>query len=147
MSNFLLGDFLRVARESHAHAMLEGDAYREAPETKRYVKAWEDALAKHHEWKDILARLRPKLPDATIWDTTAPTAIAGRRCCVYMTRFPDSAPKDPHSVIVAMASVLVPHYHIYWVSVDAKAGKLVRSLPLPRPHEGAEGAVADTVAS
>src|SRR5262245_37445212 len=108
-----LEDFLRAARMHYAHAMLEGQAYQEAPETKRYQRVWAAALANHDEWKAIVRRLRSKLPDTSVSDTTAPGATAARRCCVYMTLPEGSQRTKPYSIIIGLASVLVPHYHIY----------------------------------
>jgi hypothetical protein len=126
--------------------MLEGRAYQEAPETRRYQDAWAAALSKHDKWQDVVDRLRPKLSDMSVSDTTAPGGMAAQRCCVYMTRLKYAERTKPYSIIVGLASVLVPHYHLYRILVDIRSGDQVRGPPLPRPHEGAEGEVADVVA-
>lgn len=147
MSDFELEDFLRAAWMFYLHEMPVGEAYREAPEHKRYAEAWRKALANHGEWQAIVSRLRPKLPNAGVSETTAPRFMAARRCCIYMTRLAYAEQKEPYTIVVALASILVPYYHIYRIAVDYRDGKLLRGPALPRSHGSPEGAVADTVAS
>ena len=146
MNDLGLEDFLRAARSFHAPTMLEGEAYRNAPETRRYGEAWEAALARHDEWQALVRKMQSELPDTTIGDTTAPYAIAAQRCCVYMTRLENAERNKPYSIIVALASVLVPYYHIYQIVADDRAGALAHGPPLPRPRKDAEGTVSDIVA-
>ncbi len=145
MSKPKLDDFLRAARTFYAPGALEGAAYREAPETMRYQEAWTAALAKHNDWQALVSKIQSELPESTVGDTTAPGAMAARRCCVYMTLLGKIQPAKPYSIIVGLASVLVPYYHIYQVVVDIQGGVSVRGSPLARPREGAEGATAELI--
>src|SRR5262245_39155986 len=90
-------ELLRLARMFHVHEMPVGETYHETPEAKRYQEMWATALAKHSEWKAIVGRLRPKLPNAQVSDTTAPTGSTARRCCIYMKQLPYAEQKEPYS--------------------------------------------------
>src|SRR6185295_1816076 len=135
--------FLRVASTFYNVGWLEGEAFREAPETKRFQGAWKRALESHDKWQDIVERIGSELPGMSVGDTTAPYATAARRCCVYMVRLETSKSAEPHNVIVGLASVLVPYYHLYQIAVGSNHH---RGFPQPRPRAGDEGSVADLVA-
>lgn len=140
-----LGGFLRAASTFHAVGALEGEAFREAPETKRYQEAWELALSNHGKWQEMVRRIRAELPGVSIGDTTAPYATAAQRCCVYLER-EENKPTRPFNIIVALASVLVPYYHLYQIPVTIQGGAWVRGSPQPRASGGREGEVADILA-
>jgi hypothetical protein len=139
--------FLRAASAFYAAGMLEGETYREAPETKRFQEAWERALSKQENWKKIVKRINLELPPGMgAGDTTGPGAMAAQRCCVYLRPPEVDRRSRPYNVIVALASVLVPYYHIYQLQVCVGEKPYVRGPPQPRPREGLEGRVADIVA-
>jgi len=147
MSELDRDGFLRIASTFYAAGMLEGEAYREAPETKRFMDAWERTLSKHENWKKMVKRIKSELPPGMgAGDTTGPGAMAAQRCCVYLEPPAGPRPGEPFPVIVALASVLVPYYHLYQLKVSIGTGDYVSGPPRPRPREGMEGRIADLVA-
>ncbi|HEY8208868.1 MAG TPA: hypothetical protein VIG99_15365 [Myxococcaceae bacterium] len=138
--------FLRTASTFYVAGVLEGEAFREAPERKRFQEAWERALSKQERWQDMVDRVQSELPNASVSDTTAPYAMASQRCCVYLMNREADEPARTYNVVIALASVLVPYYHLYQVGIENEAGDYIRGPPQPRPRDGTEGRVADLLA-
>ncbi|PTL80746.1 hypothetical protein [Vitiosangium sp. GDMCC 1.1324] len=106
------------------------DKLETSPETERFHDAWEQALKKIDQWRELMRELRAELPHFNIGHATA-TCDASFKCMVYTNR--DAVPSDrqegePRSrrwAVVGCLSILAPVYTVYGVQYDYYKGREV----------------------